>query len=124
MRLSPACWPVVAPPFSPFLVVEVAMPVCSYGGARCPAGPGAAGDAETVHLHEIRFHGKQPTARVKPRPSSYFRLSKEKHMDEADRFRMECMLKAKRSPGGNIRLSLYSAAVRARRNATCVANGG
>lgn len=37
------------------------MPVCGWGGARCTAGPGAAGDAATVHAHEVTYHKKKDT---------------------------------------------------------------
>lgn len=35
------------------------MPVCSFGGPKCPKGPGASGPIEVVREHEARYHGKR-----------------------------------------------------------------
>ena len=38
------------------------MPICSFGGAFCPKGPGAAGASDIVKQHEAIYHGKVRSA--------------------------------------------------------------
>jgi hypothetical protein len=45
------------------------MPICSFGGAKCPDGPGAAGSIEDVREHERVYHAKFLPNRPKAKPN-------------------------------------------------------